>query len=58
MKDGQEDFFMSDNKIELLEINTIPGMTDHSLVKQQKIWAELLPADIRNSRHQCLKNFI
>lgn len=26
------DFFMSDNKIELLEINTIPGMTDHSLV--------------------------
>ena len=26
------DFFINDNSIILLEINTIPGMTDHSLV--------------------------
>ena len=26
------DFFIEDNSIILLEINTIPGMTDHSLV--------------------------
>ena len=26
------DFFINDNSVILLEINTIPGMTDHSLV--------------------------
>ena len=26
------DFFIRDNQVILLEINTIPGMTDHSLV--------------------------
>ena len=29
---GRVDFFISDDSIILLEINTIPGMTDHSLV--------------------------
>jgi D-alanine-D-alanine ligase len=29
---GRIDFFIRDNDIVLLELNTIPGMTDHSLV--------------------------
>ena len=33
------DFFISDNSVILLEINTIPGMTDHSLVpKAAKVY--------------------
>ena len=33
------DFFISDNTVILLEINTIPGMTDHSLVpKAAKVY--------------------
>ena len=29
---GRVDFFMKDSNIFLIEINTIPGMTSHSLV--------------------------
>ena len=29
---GRLDFFIKNKEITLLEINTIPGMTDHSLV--------------------------
>ena len=33
------DFFIKDNSVILLEINTIPGMTDHSLVpKAAKVY--------------------